>query len=411
MPYFVWPERRGRWCTGTSATVPPCSLTSVGRKRCIPLNSASARTAGARNALSEQPVSRIVSPLSRLRTALAMRLCTSFRGESRRSTRYPTTAAAPLVARASTSAGMSAGSFWPSASSVTITDPRAAWKPAANAAVCPAFAAKETMCSAGCARFSCFSVSSEPSVEPSLTATTSKRRPRSTSSISPISGARLSRSLYTGITSDSSTGSGMRQLGSVGVGLAHPGEEGIRLRVVAPQRAIDLRETDPDQHRLIGIERSAREHALVPRLLVGDRFRRAQVVGKEELGRVGVPGAQPVAQRGRFGRVALMRAVDLGEADADDDFAMPVERLREQALEAGGLCVDRVLRNRQCHVPGELVSDEPPQVGDGVDDRREKAVLPPHRAGESDERPVDGAARHPGPPGQQPRDQGDAADD
>src|SRR6185503_17780644 len=82
IPYFVTPKRRGRCPTGTSSTVPPCILMRVGRKRCIPLNRGRARTASTRNALSEQPVSRIVSPLSQLRTPLAMRLCSSFHAES-----------------------------------------------------------------------------------------------------------------------------------------------------------------------------------------------------------------------------------------------------------------------------------------------------------------------------------------
>src|SRR2546427_8419494 len=43
IPYFVFPKRRVRWCTGTSVTCPPCILTSVGRNRCMPLNSGSAR--------------------------------------------------------------------------------------------------------------------------------------------------------------------------------------------------------------------------------------------------------------------------------------------------------------------------------------------------------------------------------
>src|SRR5438445_440461 len=60
---------------------------------------------------------------------------------------------------------MSAGSFWRSASRVTITAPRAAWKPAANAAVCPAFAANATTCSSGWSRFNALSTSSDPSDE------------------------------------------------------------------------------------------------------------------------------------------------------------------------------------------------------------------------------------------------------
>ena len=53
----------------------------------MPLYSGSARTASARNALSEHPVSRIVSPFRRLRTAFAIRLCNSFHPVSRRLTR------------------------------------------------------------------------------------------------------------------------------------------------------------------------------------------------------------------------------------------------------------------------------------------------------------------------------------
>ena len=115
----------------------------------MPLKRASSRSASARNAFSEQPVSRIVSRFSRLRTPLAMRLCSRFQPLSRRSTRYPATAVAPLLASSATRAGMSAGSFCRSASSVTTTRPRATRNPAANAAVCPAFAASATMCSSG----------------------------------------------------------------------------------------------------------------------------------------------------------------------------------------------------------------------------------------------------------------------
>src|SRR6266508_4110735 len=77
IPYLVTPYLRGRWPTGTSVTVPPSILIKVGRNRCIPVNNGRARTASVRKALSEQPVSRITSPLSRLRTPLAMRLCRS----------------------------------------------------------------------------------------------------------------------------------------------------------------------------------------------------------------------------------------------------------------------------------------------------------------------------------------------
>ena len=48
----------------------------------MPLNSGRSRTASARNALSEQPVSRIVSWFSQLRTPFAMRLCSRFHAVS-----------------------------------------------------------------------------------------------------------------------------------------------------------------------------------------------------------------------------------------------------------------------------------------------------------------------------------------
>src|SRR6266850_4343135 len=87
IPYLVTPCFRGRCPTGTSVTVPPCILISVGRKRCIPVNRGTARRDSVRKALSEQPVSRMTSPLSRLRTPLAIRLCSRFHVVSRRAAR------------------------------------------------------------------------------------------------------------------------------------------------------------------------------------------------------------------------------------------------------------------------------------------------------------------------------------
>jgi hypothetical protein len=89
-----------------------------------------------------QPVSGVASPSSAARTVLATREVRRFTRPSARRTRWPATSsrdspAAKAAAARASSAGMSAGSFWPSPSSVTIQPPRAAATPVAMAALCP----------------------------------------------------------------------------------------------------------------------------------------------------------------------------------------------------------------------------------------------------------------------------------
>src|SRR2546425_4428133 len=199
----------------------------------------------------------MVSRFSRLRTPLAMRLCSRFHPLSWRFVRYPTTAVAPLRSSSATRAGTSAGSFCRSASSVTITRPRAAWNPAANAAVCPALCAKATTCSSGWSRFSAFSTSSDPSVEPSSTATISYVHfPRAPSArrISSTRSGRLSRSSYTGTTSDTSTGGrpDILQVGRIGMLRGEASDQGVGFGGVFLVSAVDLGEPDPRDDEPVG---------------------------------------------------------------------------------------------------------------------------------------------------------------
>src|SRR6266567_6917707 len=91
-------------------------------------------------------------------------------------------------------------------------------------------------------------MSSDPSVEPSSTATISYP-PTSAVEISVTSGARLSRSSYNGTTSDSSGDAGvMLQLGGVGVLGAQPRQQGRGFRRIVLVRAVDLRQADAGEN-------------------------------------------------------------------------------------------------------------------------------------------------------------------
>lgn len=121
---------------------------------------------------SVQPTSAIASPVSRLRTRLAMRDETRRTHVSRRSTRTPqTTSQGP--ATAARRRGTSAGSFWRSASRVTVHGARAARKPAASAALWPRRAPSDSTRWRGSAPARATSTSPLPSREPSSTHTTS----------------------------------------------------------------------------------------------------------------------------------------------------------------------------------------------------------------------------------------------
>ncbi len=98
----------------------------------------SARKASRRNSFSPQPVSGVASPSSRARMPFARREATRLARVSRRVTRCPAVSTSPVAACARASkAGMSAGSFCPSPSSVAIQVPLAARTPVTIAALCP----------------------------------------------------------------------------------------------------------------------------------------------------------------------------------------------------------------------------------------------------------------------------------
>lgn len=101
----------------------------------MPLKSGRSRRKSARTARSVQPTSVTDSCVTRLRTPLAI-FEEIFRTQvSCLLARTPFTTSKPSIL--SSSLGMSAGSFWRSASIGIRTRPRAASMPAAMAAVCP----------------------------------------------------------------------------------------------------------------------------------------------------------------------------------------------------------------------------------------------------------------------------------
>ena len=122
-PYFDSPKRRA-WCrTLICATRGPAIDAIAGMKRCISEYSGMRLIRLARNALSEQPLSRIGTPVTLPISQLAMRegilRDTSL---SWRLWRQPTTRSKP-ASICSSSSGMSAGSFCRSPSMVTSTSP------------------------------------------------------------------------------------------------------------------------------------------------------------------------------------------------------------------------------------------------------------------------------------------------
>ena len=176
-------------------TLYPSSFASVGKKRCIPLKSFILLTHSARKALSEHPTSRMVSCESQFRTPLAIRLDTRRSHESCRFSLHPHTAShSPIKA---SSLGMSSGSFWRSASIVMTTRPRAAWNPAANAALCPQFRLNLTRWRAGNRTRRSFMTCQLLSEEPSSTRTISYglATPSMARATPSTRGGRLSSSL------------------------------------------------------------------------------------------------------------------------------------------------------------------------------------------------------------------------
>ena len=174
--YLLWPAARGRWCTGISEMRAPAMPSRAGMKRCRPRNWRGRWAVhSARNALRVQPVSRMVSRRTRLRTVLASRLPMRLDQTSCRWTRYPQQRS--QVASSSIRAGMSEGSFWPSASSVTKIRPRAVRKAACRAALWPELVASRRARSSGTSAHRSFRRPGVQSLEASSTTTISNDRP------------------------------------------------------------------------------------------------------------------------------------------------------------------------------------------------------------------------------------------
>src|SRR6185369_1623935 len=154
-----------------------------------------------------QPVSGVASRSRRERNPLANFEAQRLLPVSLRSTRQPANSliAAGDSARIVSSFGMSAGSFWPSPSSVAIHSPRAALMPVLSAVLCPLCdKCRNTRNSGNCA-FAAARTASESSLLESSTYTISKSAlPRSAAAISVSNGTMLSRSLCTGTTTDRS---------------------------------------------------------------------------------------------------------------------------------------------------------------------------------------------------------------
>src|SRR2546430_1066575 len=136
---------------------------------------------------------------------------------------------------------MSAGSFCRSASIVTTIRPRAALKPASVAAVSPALALRLTSRTRVSPSRSRRTISALLSWLPSSTKTTSKSRPRpsSTGRSSAHSGARFSSSLYTGMTTERSSTNAPVSLGSPRLAQQRLDVQ-ERLALVEQAKAVDL---------------------------------------------------------------------------------------------------------------------------------------------------------------------------
>ena len=202
MPYFGVPKRRGRWRTGISVIRAPAISSSAGRNRWVPLNTGTLRSGSMRQARSVQPTSVTESPVTRLRTRLATFDEIRRTQVSLRSTRTPQTTS--QSGRCSSRRGMSAGSFWRSASRVTTTGARAAFQPEARAADWPRLGVWRRMRTRGSAAASSRRVAGVRSVEPSSTKIASNgiAAPSRAWAISPQRMATLSSSLYAGTTTD-----------------------------------------------------------------------------------------------------------------------------------------------------------------------------------------------------------------
>ena len=137
---FRAPPRRGRWLTGTERTIPPSRNTSAGRNRCMWSKYGRSRKSARGNSFKPHPVSGVSSASNRRRTALAICDAERFVQLSCRSSRCPAINSGGPPARCGQmrhNVGMSAGSFWPSPSSVAIQAARAALTPVRMAALCP----------------------------------------------------------------------------------------------------------------------------------------------------------------------------------------------------------------------------------------------------------------------------------
>ena len=157
-----------------------------------------------------QPVSGVPSPNKPPRTPLAMLDCSLRNAVSLRlALRLPMNSCTPRSigeSRAAMSFGMSAGSFWPSPSSVAIHGARAARTPLATAALCPLRNECRSTRNAGSAAL-------EPARGWPRCRRCCRRRRRSfrrtraasAASISRASGSTFSASLHTGTTTEIST--------------------------------------------------------------------------------------------------------------------------------------------------------------------------------------------------------------
>ena len=227
MPYFEWPCVRGRWCTGISATRKPFAAASTGRKRCMSSANRISRATLLENALSPQLWSCNLRPVSQPTSTLNTREGSVLCQGSSRGVFHPLTRSTPAplplllaavacsfvevsgisgVASIASIFGISAGSSWPSPSSITIHGARQRWNPTVSAADFP----RPLGCRIPCTRASSWAAweisCQESSVEPSSTTKSSQLWPAVSSvrRISATSGPMLPASLRTGTTSETS---------------------------------------------------------------------------------------------------------------------------------------------------------------------------------------------------------------
>src|SRR3954468_9319043 len=166
---------RGACATSTSTTDAPPESTSAFVNFCLPIEPSIGSTASRRYALKAQPKSEIATPVKRRSMPLITREGSERPTGSLRPRLRPLATSLP-ASTASTSRGMSSGSFCRSPSIVTTTSPRARARPACIAGCWPKLRLKRTArtrASLACRRSRAANV---PSVEPSSTKISSNVR-------------------------------------------------------------------------------------------------------------------------------------------------------------------------------------------------------------------------------------------